>query len=210
MASWNGRGVRNFFQNMSRLPTFVFFCLLMLMACRPGQPVASDRTETLTFFVSGLECVACAESVRQSISGLEGIESIRMREGMEGYAQVCFAPEIVSAQQIAQAVHEARPLHGTPYEATLRLQLPGQENPSELTAVKTLLANQKHAIEAEPFWDAADQILLRFLPLEKTAETQGAKGWGHERLSAALSPPAPSGPGLKNRWVSPDDPSVNP
>ena len=201
--------MRSLSPSMPRLPTFVFFCLLMLLACRPGQPVASDRTETLTFFVSGLECVACAESVRQSISGLEGIESIRMREGMEGYAQVCFAPEIVTAQQIAQAVHEARPLHGTPYEATLRLELTGQKNPSELTAVKTLLANQKHAIEAEPFWDAADQILLRFLPLEKKTETRDAKGWSHERLSAALSQPAPSGPGLNNRWVSAGDPSVN-
>lgn len=202
--------MRSLSPSMSRLSTFAFFCLLLLMACRPGPPVAAARTETLTFFVSGLECVACAESVRQSISGLEGIESIRMREGLEGYAQVCFAPERVTAQQIAQAVHEARPLHGTPYEATLRLRLPGQENPCGLAAVKTLLANQKHAIEAEPFWDAADQILVRFLPLEKAVETQGAKGWSHERLSAALSQRTQSGPGLENRWVSVGDASVNP
>ena len=202
--------MRSLSPSMSRLSTFAFFCLLLLMACRPGPPVTSVRTETLTFFVSGLECVACAESVRQSISGLEGIESIRMREGLEGYAQVCFAPERVTAQQIAQAVHEARPLHGTPYEATLRLRLPGQENPCGLAAVKTLLANQKHAIEAEPFWDAADQILVRFLPLEKAVETQGAKGWSHERLSAALSQRTHSGPGLENRWVSVGDASVNP
>ena len=202
--------MRSLSSSMSRFSTFAFFCLLLLMACRPGPPVAAARTETLTFFVSGLECVACAESVRQSISELEGIESIRMREGLEGYAQVCFAPERVTAQQIAQAVYEARPLHGTHYEATLRLQLPGQQNPCGLAAVKTLLANQKHAIDTEPFWDAADQILVRFLPLEKVAQTQGAKGWSHERLSAALRQPAPSGPGLENRWVSVGDPSVKP
>jgi hypothetical protein len=88
--------------------------------------------------------------------------------------------------------------------------LPGQQNPCGLAAVKTLLANQKHAIDTEPFWDAADQILVRFLPLEKVAQTQGAKGWSHERLSAALRQPAPSGPGLENRWVSVGDPSVKP
>lgn len=168
--------------------------LALLTACKPSAPAppppaSQAKTDTLTFFVSGLECAACTESVRQSIYGLDGIQKILMKEGLEGYATVSFIPQIVSAQQIAQAVYDAPPLHGTPYEASLRLEIPAYTQPDKAKQVDTLIAAHKHAISAEPDWDAKDQLIIRFLPLENQAPAlpRTARGWQSHRLTEALT-----------------------
>lgn len=185
--------------------------LALLTACKPAAPQASavpppgtqTETDTLTFFVSGLECAACTESVRQSIYGLDGIQKVLMREGLEGYATVTFATETVSAQQIAQAVYDAPPLHGTPYEASLKIRVPAYVKPDQAAKVDALIATQKSAITAEPDWEAKDQLIIRFLPLEAmpTPKTRTAQGWRHESLSETLHEPAPTGPALVCNWI---------
>lgn len=189
---------------MLKLITIALASLALLTSCKPAAPTlpppaSQAKTDTLTFFVSGLECAACTESVRQSIYGLDGIQKVLMREGLEGYATVSFAPEIVSAQQIAQAVHEAPPLHGTPYEASLRLKVPDYAKPGQAAKVNTLLATQKTAITAEPDWEAKDQLIIRFLPLQNQAPAppRNARGWNPSQLTEALSKTS-----LTSTWIT--------
>lgn len=188
--------------------TIALASLALLTGCKPAAPSAdippskstsSARTDTFTFFVSGLECAACTESVRQSIFGLDGIQKVLMKEGLEGYANVTFAPEIVSAQQIAQAVYDAPPLHGTPYEASLRLKIPDYAKPDQAAKVNTLIAAQKTAITAEPDWEAKDQLIIRFLPLENPAPAPPriARGWNPNQLTQALSKTS-----LTSTWIT--------
>lgn len=180
---------------MLKLLTIALTSLALLTGCKPaahvtvGESATPARTDTYTFFVSGLECAACTESVRQSIYGLDGIQKVFMKEGLEGYAHITFAPEIVSAQQIAQAVYDAPPLHGTPYEASLRLKIPDYAKPDQAVKVNALITAQKSAITAEPDWEAKDQLIIRFLPLETPAtssRSRGAQGWNPQTLSKAL------------------------
>ena len=165
--------------------------LTLLAACKPAAPTAGPQASSpgvkMTFFVSGLECVACAESVRPSVGKLAGVSDIKMREGLEGYANVTFDPATVSAQQIAQAVYDAQPLHGTPYEASLLLKIPAYTQPALAAQVDTIIAKQKAAITTEPHWEAKDQLIVRFLPLEIPASPpQAAQGWNPQHLSEAL------------------------
>jgi copper chaperone CopZ len=184
--------------------TIALASLALLTGCKPAAPTppppaSQAKTDTLTFFVSGLECAACTESVRQSIYGLDGIQKVLMKEGLEGYATVSFATETVSAQQIAQAVHDAPPLHGTPYEASLRLKVPAYTQTDQAAKINTLLATQKTAITAEPDWDAKDQLIIRFLPLENQAPVppRTARGWNPSQLTEALRKTS-----LTSTWIT--------
>jgi copper chaperone CopZ len=188
---------------MLKLLTIALASLALLTACKPAAPTSPPpasqaKTDTLTFFVSGLECAACTESVRQSIYGLDGIQKVLMKEGLEGYASITFATKTVSAQQIAQAVYDAPPLHGTPYEASLRLKVADYAQPDQAAKINNLLANQKSAITAEPDWDAKDQLIIRFLPLENQAPAppRTARGWNPSQLTEALKKAT-----LTSSWV---------
>lgn len=197
---------------MFKTAALVLASLALITACKPATPpapaaptatstTAATQIDTLTFFVSGLECAACTESVRQSIQGLDGIQKILMKEGLEGHATVSFVPQIVSAQQIAQAVHDAPPLHGTPYEASLRLEIPAYTQPDTARLVDALIAADKHAITAEPDWQAKDLLVIRFLPLENppSPAPRIARGWHSHRLTQALTEK-----NLPSLWVQPE------
>lgn len=173
---------------MKQIPVLVF---ILLTACKPMAPTASPKAPAagmkMTFYVSGLECVACAESVRLSVGKLAGVTDIKMREGLEGYANVTFDPAAVSAHQIAQAVYDAPPLHGTPYEACLRLKIPAYTQPAQAALVDAMIATQKSSITSEPDWDAKDQLIIRFLPLETPASPpMAARGWNPQHLTEAF------------------------
>ena len=118
--------------------TIALASLALLTGCKPAAPTlpppaSQAKTDTLTFFVSGLECAACTESVRQSIYGLDGIQKVLMKEGLEGYANVTFAPEIATAQQIAQEACLHSPADAAPdWEAKdqLIIRILPLENPA--------------------------------------------------------------------------------
>ena len=174
--------------------------LMLLTACKPAGPVpeaGKGAAVKLTFWVSGLECAACAESVRQSVAARPGVRGVVMREGLEGFARVEFDPGRVTAQEIAQAVYEAQPLHGTPYEASLRLEVPGLAAGGLVEALETWRKARQPLVDLEPHWEGKEAFILRLPPLEAGQE----EGWRHDAFLQALAAPLPQGLGLQGRWV---------
>lgn len=181
--------------------------LMLLTACKPAGPVpeaaegTGAATVKLTFWVSGLECAACAESVRQSVAARPGVRGVVMREGLEGFARVEFDPGRVTAQGIAQAVYEATPLHGTPYEASLRLEVPGLAAGGLAGALEAWRKARQPLVDLEPHWEGKDAFILRLPPLEPGPGKGGAAGWRHDAFLQALAAPLPQGLGLEGRWA---------
>jgi copper chaperone CopZ len=156
----------------------------------------ATKTATLTFYVAGVECPACVYTVNDSIRRVDGVEEVAEGQANEHYSNVTFDPRKVSAQQIAQAVTEAFPLHGAPYQASLKLRLPEYARAGNAARVTELFAKWKEAVKAEVTDPARGEIVIRFLALPEAPGQAGPRGWSHAPLIEALRAPAPKGLGL--------------
>ncbi|MCB1091618.1 MAG: heavy-metal-associated domain-containing protein, partial [Verrucomicrobiae bacterium] len=107
------------------------------------------NTETLTFYISGVECPACVYSVNDAIRRLEGVVEVSEGQANEHFSNVTFEPGKVTAQQVAQAVREAFPLHGAPYLATLKIRLPEYSKGENAARVGKLFVKWKDRVTVE-------------------------------------------------------------
>ncbi|MBK8036152.1 MAG: heavy-metal-associated domain-containing protein [Verrucomicrobiaceae bacterium] len=140
---------------------------------------AADPAVTRTFYVSGVECGSCVYMVQQSIGETKGVEDVQVVQIIDNYAQVTFNPKTVTDHQIAQAVREAIPLHGTPYLATLRVKMP--EYAKHKAAIDQLFAGWKGSVTLVPSLEVKDEFAIHFEPLKADTKKAEPQGW---RLAA--------------------------
>jgi len=157
------------------------------------------KPTTLTFYVGGVECPSCVYSVNYSISQLKSVSDVTAGQFIENYANVTFDPKVVSIHQIAQAVTDAAPLHGVPYQATMKLFIPDYAKEQNSRKVDALFAQWKSLVEVETVDRAAGEFIVHFQPLKLNEKKAGPQGFKHEDLLNALQGPAPQGLGLKIR-----------
>jgi len=145
---------------------------------------AADPVVTRTFYVSGVECGSCVYMVQQSIGETKGVEDVQVVQIIDNYAQVTFHPKMVSDHQIAQAVREAIPLHGTPYLATLRVKMP--DYAKHKAAVDQLFAGWKGAVTLVPSLEVKDEFAIHFEPLKADARQAAPQGWSLATFTEAM------------------------
>jgi copper chaperone CopZ len=145
---------------------------------------AADPAVTRTFYVSGVECGSCVYMVQQSIGEAKGVEDVQVVQIIDNYAQVTFNPKTVSDHQIAQAVREAIPLHGTPYLATLRVKI--SEYAKHKAAVDQLFAGWKGSVTLVPSLEAKDEFAIHFEPLKADAKKAEPHGWSLATFTEAM------------------------
>ena len=183
-----------------------FVCLFISQSFAPLIAAEKDRPKasptTLTFFITGIECAACVEMVRQSVSNTPGVVDLFVEQRIDSYASVAFDPQQVSAHQIAQAIFDSMPLHGRPYEPRLMLTIPAYTKPEIAAKVDAAVAKHKTSIEVEIMDKAKGELLLYFLPLKRDPTNKEPQGWDHMTLLHALQDPAPKGLGLDVKVLS--------
>ena len=164
------------------------------------------KPTTLTFYVAGVECPSCVYSVNYSISQLKSVSDVTAGQFIENYANVTFDPKVVSIHQVAQAVTDAAPLHGVPYQPTMKLFIPDYAKDQNARKVDALFAQWKSWVEVETADSAAGEFIIHFQPLKLDEKKAGPQGWHLEQLSEALSGPAPKGLELKYTFAAEKDP----
>ena len=201
--------VRKLSREMSNLKVIfvgaVFGSGVLFLSSALGDDGSPSRAseQTLTFYVAGVECPACVYSVNDSIRRLEGVIEVAEGQANEHFSNVTFDPARVSAQQVAQAVREAFPLHGAPYIASLKLRVSNYSEGDVAAKVAAVLVRWKESIQAEVTDAAKGEIVLRFEPLaEADSDRPGRRGWTPDSLIEALSAPSPKGLGLSVTWVT--------
>ncbi|MBB5032300.1 heavy-metal-associated domain-containing protein [Prosthecobacter vanneervenii] len=142
---------------------------LLLSALEAAEPV------TRTFYVSGMECGSCVYMVQQSITETKGVTDVNVAQILDSYANVTFDPAVVTEQQIAQAVREAYPLHGTPYLATLKLSV--TDYSKNEAKVESLFAEWKKCLKLEVVDRASGSLVVHFLPIELDKKKPSPQGW---------------------------------
>lgn len=160
-------------------PALLLLAALPLFAAEP-KPV------TLTFYVSGVECPSCAYSVNYAIEQLKPVSEVEAGQFIENFVNVTFDPRQVGPQQIAHAVTEAVPLHGTPYEATLKLRIPTYAKQGNAKRVDAVFTAWKAWLEVESVDPAKGEFILHFKPLTAPPEATGPCGWTLARLETDL------------------------
>ncbi len=182
------------------ISVFISQSFAPLVASEKEKPKASPVT--LTYFITGIECAACVEMVRQSVSNTPGVLDLFVEQRIDSYASVAFDPTTVTAHQIAQAIYDSMPLHGRPYEPRLMLTISDYVKPEIAAKVDAVLASHHAFVEVETMDKAKGELLLYFLPLKVDPATKKPQGWNHLTLLHALQDPAPKGLGLKVQVLS--------
>ena len=169
---------------MSRIQTYL---LLILSLWGPGFASESNpNSVTLTFYVAGVECISCVDVVCRNLSEVKGVVKVDMTQSFDPYANITFDPKLVSAQQIAQLIVEAPPLHGKPYEPTLRLHIPDYAKAGNAAKVDDVFARQKDMIEVVTIDKAKGEFVLHFLPMNEAEMKKGPRGWNPGPFERAL------------------------
>jgi len=163
-----------------------FFALPALLLAAEPKSLEKPKPVTLTFYVAGVECPSCVYSVNYSISQLKSVSDVTAGQWIENYANVTFDPKVVSVHQIAQAVYDAPPLHGTPYTASMKLFIPDYAKGDNARKVDALFAKWKSAIEVEVADKAEGKLILHFQPLKVEEKKTGPQGWTLEELRRGL------------------------
>jgi copper chaperone CopZ len=145
---------------------------------------AAEPAVTRTFYVSGVECGSCVYMVQQSIGETKGVEDVQVVQIIDNYAQVTFNPKTVSDHQIAQAVREAIPLHGTPYLATLRVKM--ADYAKHKAAVDKHFAGWKGSVTFVPSLEVKDEFAVHFEPLKSDTKKPGPQGWSLAVFTKAM------------------------
>lgn len=168
---------------------------LISTVARAADKPASNAV-TLSFFLGGVECPSCMYSVWQSLNEVKGIADAEMQQRIESFANVTFDPAVISAHQIAQAVSGAFALHGKPYEAMLRLRVPGYARPGNAAKLDAVFARSKEWLEVETVDKTKGEFVLHFRPLKTAGADKGPAGWSQAAFLTEVQSPAPKGLGL--------------
>jgi copper chaperone CopZ len=174
---------------------FASLFLFTPFASAADKPAASSQTATLTFFITGMECSACTYSVIEAVNSVNSVTEVQPDE--LGVLNISFDPRAASVHQIAQAVANALPLHGKPYEATLRFFVPDYAKSGNSAKVDDVFAKQKEWAKVEVVDRDKGEFVVRFLPLKADKTKQGPQGWNLGDFNRAVHDPAPKGLGLE-------------
>lgn len=170
--------------------TFPVLLLLAAVFCS-GTHAGPPGSVTRTFYVTGVECGACVYLIQLSASERKGVLKAEVEQTADSYANVTFNPLLVSEHQIAQAIREAMPLHGAPYQARLKVRV-GQYA-KHAAAVALLFERWRDWVRCEVLDEGKGEMLVHFLPLETASAQIGATGWSAAALRAALQTGLPAG-----------------
>ena len=171
---------------------FTLPVLFLLAACCCSEVSAGPPgSVTRTFYVTGIECGACIYLVQLSASERKGVLKADVEQTADSYANVTFDPLLVSEHQIAQAIREAMPLHGSPYQARLKVRV-GQYA-KHAAAVALLFERWRAWVRCEVLDEGKGELLVHFLPLQTGSAQTGATGWSAAVFREALQTGLPAG-----------------
>lgn len=165
-------------------------CFLLPLLAAPGmlsQSAAADAAKpvTRTFYVTGIECGSCVYMVQQSIATTKGVAEVEVMQSFESTATVTFDPQVVSEHQVAQAVREAYPLHGTPYLATLKLKV--ADAARSAAKMSALVDRWREWVRFEPVDKSKGEWLVHFKELKNDPEKTGRRGWSVTEFAHAMN-----------------------
>lgn len=190
-----------FLRPLRILPFITLLTAAKLLGETPAKaPAAAGEKASLTFFVSGIECGACVEVVKQSVEFVKGVSQVQVEQRLDSVANVTFDPARVKPHDIALAVRDAVRLHGLPYEASLRLRIPACIQPENRAGIESRLAGLSphlkfHLVDPDLGEYAAD------LSVPEEGKPVPAGWWNLRQLDEALRAESPAGLGLKFQWV---------
>ncbi|MBV6501601.1 MAG: hypothetical protein CJBNEKGG_04117 [Prosthecobacter sp.] len=154
------------------------------------------RPARVTLYVSGVECPGCTYAVSYAISQLKGVGEVVSGQMVDDFVNVTFDPRIVSVHQLAHAVFDAPALHGMPYQASLKLDIPDYSKDDNAGRVDALLQGWADWAEVEVVDRSRGRFTLKFRPL-KPGGAAGPQGLSLDKIIEAFTAPAPRGIGLR-------------
>ena len=172
--------------------------LIALVVAALGMvALAEDKSQpqTLTFYVTGMECGSCMAMITQSINEVKSVKDVSL-DIINGYANVTFDPRVASAHQIAQAVFNTMPVHGKPFVPSMKIRVPDYAKTGNAAKVDEVLAKHPEWVEVELANKEKGEFVLYYNPLKVDATKDGPQGWSPELLAHAIQDPAPKGLGL--------------
>lgn len=176
----------------------ITFALAMPLAMLAAP--ATAKTEQLTVFIKEAECPACAYSVMNKLLETEGVKQVDEGVASEVWVKVTYDPGKVGLPLLNRAVWKAYPLHGNPYRAYLKLQVPEYGQGDNARFVDQAITRWKERLSAKLIDREKGMFEVQF-PVPKTNEDAIRNSWQPAAFLKAIHAARADGPRLRASFV---------
>jgi copper chaperone CopZ len=151
---------------------------------------------TATFYIDHVQCSSCVDAITESVKNVKSVTAVKM-DPAQGYANISFDSHVSSYHQIAQAIGDADPQHGTKYTPSLKFKVTDYAKGENAAKVDAVFAKSKEQVSVEVTDKTKGEFTLKFLPLKVDASKEGPQGWNAGKFGHPIGDEAPKGLGLK-------------
>ncbi len=169
--------------------------IALLGVARAAEPKPAPIT--MTFYIANVQNDNDVAAIKDSLQQVKSVTDVAGLTASSGWAVISWNAHANGAQELAQAIADAKPSGSTMFEPTMKLRVPDYAKGDNAAKVDTVFANYAHFVKVEPLDRETGMFVIRFLPLKPDPATLGKpQGWSAKYFNHPIHDAPPAGLGL--------------
>lgn len=172
-----------------------FFSIALLGVARAAEPKPAPIT--MTFYIANVQNDKDVDAIKDSLQQVKSVTDIAGLTASSGWAIISWDAHVNGAQELAQAIADAKPSGSVKFEPTMKLLVPDYAKGDNAAKVDAIFANYAHFVTVEALNRETGMFVIRFLPLKPDPATLGKpQGWSAKFFNHPIHDAPPAGLGL--------------
>ena len=176
--------------------TLLFFVSIALL----GVALAADPKPapiTMTFYIANVRNDQDVAAIKDSLQRVKSVTEVVGLTPSSGWATISWNAHVNGAQELAQAISDAKPSGSEKFEPTMKLRVPDYAKGENAGKIDAIFASYAHFVTVEALDCQTGMFAIRFLPLKPDPNTLGKpQGWSAKYFNHPIHDAPPAGLGL--------------
>lgn len=182
------------------MKTLLFVSIALLGVARAADPKPAPIT--MTFYIANVQNDKDVDAIKDSLQQVKSVTDVAGLTASSGWAILSWDAHVNGAQELAQAIADAKPSGSVKFEPTMKLRVPDYAKGENAAKIDAIFANYAHFVSVEPLNRETGMFVIRFLPLKPDPATLGKpQGWSAKFFNHPIHDAPPAGLGLAIGFV---------
>ena len=182
------------------MKTLLFVSIALLGVARAAEPKPAPIT--MTFYIANVQNDKDVDAIKDSLQQVKSVTDVAGLTASSGWAILSWDAHVNGAQELAQAIADAKPSGSVKFEPTMKLRVPDYAKGENAAKIDAIFANYAHFVNVEPLNRETGMFVIRFLPLKPDPATLGKpQGWSAKFFNHPIHDAPPAGLGLAIGFV---------